>query len=102
MKNKYNYIKIQKLYAYILFILYSILTYYILIGNCKFIVKIIIAGIYINTIGKICWGDKEYNYIERYSEKIENINIYNITTIILTTSIFITKSILIVALSYIK
>ena len=84
----------QKLYAYILFILYTFLTYYILIGDCKFVAKIIITA--------ICWGDTEYNYIERYSKKIKNIKIYNIAVIIITTSIFIIKSILIIALSYIK
>lgn len=102
MKSEYNYIKMQKLYAYILFILYTFLTYYILIGDCKFVAKIIITAIYISTVCKICWGDTEYNYIERYSKKIKNIKIYNIAVIIITTSIFIIKSILIIALSYIK
>mgnify|MGYP005759625259 CR=1 FL=1 len=98
---KYKYIKFQKIYAYILLILYSFLTYYILITNGNVIINIFISILYISTISKVCLYNDKYNYIERYSEKIQDIKIYNLITFTITTIIFIIKSIFLILLSQI-
>lgn len=96
---KYKSIRFQKIYAYILLILYSFLTYYILITNGNVIINIFISILYISTISKVCLYND--NYIERYSEKIQDIKIYNLMTFTITTIIFIIKSIFLILLSQI-
>ncbi len=98
---KYKSMRFQKIYAYILLILYSFLTYYILITNGIAIINAFISILYINTISKICFYNGKYNYIERYKEKIQDIKIYNIMTFAITTIIFMIKSIFLILLSQI-
>lgn len=92
-------INFQKKYAYILFFIYSLLTVSIFIGDSKLISKVVIFIIYIRLIIKIYGKNETFNYIHRYSEKIDSTTIYNRSVFIITSIIFILKSMIIIFIS---